>query len=338
MATKDFSRMTSSKLKALMEVSNDEDKMAIQEVLNQREQLNKETTTAPDTTVYEAEDMTEEERRAIEEAEKNGGNNPLYVRGGKEKPSKEELETLAESLKEQFLSHKCEIVKVVSGVPVTTTGYIMSVLVNEKSSKVVYAIKLDNGKRVAKAHNNDSIRILDEVVEPEVREKRAQAPRKERKQYSTEEIEAIKSEAKKQVGKLVEFKLYGKEETLSGRITGFVVDMRGPQFLYKIAYTVTNEAGETVKKFAHKTYDSEDLKIAEEFDADGQIMQANYEARANGMPTACKSIAERIAKVEAKVEKLKAQYELQLAKLEALKAELEPASTDGQNTEAEDLA
>ena len=104
MATKDFSKMTSKKLNALLASASEEDKVKIQEVLDARSQA----AAQPE----EETELTAEEQAIIDEAEKNGGINPVYQGGGKKggKPKKNKLSdderaALTAELKEKHLHH-----------------------------------------------------------------------------------------------------------------------------------------------------------------------------------------------------------------------------------------
>lgn len=326
MTTKRFSQMSTAKLNALMTTASDEDKLAIQEVLDKRAAVNTgdvpADTMAQGPTVVEVEpeeELTDEEKKAIEMAEENGGrlDNGTQGRKKKEKMTLEQLHDLAESLKDN-IGRKCQV------VPQNTieyvNGYIVGVTEEKRSCKAFYNIKLEDGRRVVKAYDHPLLKILDEKIEVKTR---AASTHKTRKDMTEEEIEAIKADMTTNIGKVVSFKLFGKDDVTSGRIVGVVVDRRGPTFLYKIKYDITQEDGTVIAKTVHKTYNSDDLDIVADFDEIGLAMQNKRANREASMTSAEKlerakadlkkaedvlaRMQERIAELKAKIEKLEAE-------------------------------
>lgn len=313
---KNFKQMSTKKLQALMETASEEDKMAIQEVLNARQQV------AAKASVEEPEEeaLTPEEEEAIAAAEANGGINPLFngsKTGGqaKEKMSEEELRALAEELKEKYLNHKCQAVPF--GTIDWIDGYIAGIVEEKRSRKVLYRIRLVDGRTINKIYDNNLLRIFDEVAEKPEKAKRERVAREAKSKMSEEEIAAKVAECRVNIGKHVSFKPFGKEDEVLGRITGFVLDRRGPQFLYKIDYV--NDEGET--KHVHKGADNCAV-VNEELDEIGQKLQERVQAnRSTKTPAnALAAAEEKLQKLEAKLTDLQKAIEAQKQKVEELKA------------------
>ena len=323
---KNFKQMSTKKLQALMETASEEDKMAIQEVLNARQQVAvKASAEEP-----EEEALTPEEEAAIAAAEANGGINPLFNgsktgKQVKEKMSEEELHALAEELKEKYLNHKCQAVPF--GTIDWIDGYIAGIVEEKRSCKVLYRIRLVDGRTINKIYDNNLLRIFDEVVEKPKKVKGERVAREAKPEMSEEEIAAKVAECRANIGKHVSFKPFGKEDEVLGRITGFVLDRRGPQFLYKIDYV--NDEGET--KHVHKGADNCTV-VNEELDEIGQKLQERVQAYSNrSTNTPANTLAaaeEKLQKLEAKLADLQKAIEAQKQKVEELKAKTIEAAAE----------
>ena len=348
MATKKFNQMTTKKLNALLATASDEDKAAIEAVLAAREQaqapavLAEEAPAATEETAEET-PLTPEEEAAIKAAEENGGLNPLYngskaTQEKKPKMTDEERHALAEELKAN-INHRCQ------AVPFNTAewvdGYIAGVIEEKRNNKVLYAIKTDDGRRIVKVHDSNLVKILDEVV---VLEKKARI--RKTKDGNVEKIEwtpeAIAEEVNKvigNVGKTVEIEKYrttdenGEEhiETISGRIVAIVPDKRAQRLLYRISVPTPIEGNPLAAKIMHKVVTAEGLQIAEEFDAEGQELNAKYcdrrEAAAARTPLTPQDrvirCEENLKKAEEKLQKATEELEAKKKQLEEAKAELD---------------
>lgn len=188
MATKKFAQMRTKSLKALLETASEEDKVAIEAVLAEREKAKAAAAEAPietpaeapaETPAFEEETLlTPEEEAALKAAEENGGVNPMYTgRTAERKPkaSDEERHALAEKLKAEVVNHRCQ------AVPFNTAewvdGYIAGVIEEKRSNKVLLAIKTDDGRRIVKVHDSNLVRILDETIEPEKKTRAGRKPK-----------------------------------------------------------------------------------------------------------------------------------------------------------------
>lgn len=344
MATKKFNQMTTKKLNALLATASDEDKAAIEAVLAAREQAQA-PATAEEAPAEAAEEtpLTPEEEAAIKAAEENGGINPLYngskaTLEKKPKMTDEERHALAEELKAN-INHRCQ------AVPFNTVewvdGYIAGVIEEKRSNKVLYAIKTDDGRRIVKVHDSNLVKILDEVIVPErkVRTRKAKNSDAEKVEWTPEAIAEEVNKVIGNVGKTVEIEKYrttdenGEEhiETISGRIMAIVPDKRAQRLLYRISVPTPIEGNPLAAKIMHKVVTAEGLQIAEEFDAEGQELNAKYrdrrEAAAARTPLTPQDrvirCEENLKKAEEKLQKVTEELEAKKKQLEEAKAELD---------------
>lgn len=343
MATKKFSQMTTKKLNALLATASDEDKAAIEAVLAAREQAQTFINTENATEVMVSDSpLTPEEEAAIKAAEENEGINPLYngskaTQEKKLKMTDEERHTLAEELKKN-VNHRCQ------AVPFNTAewvnGYIVSVIEEKRSNKVMYAIRTDDGRRIVKVHDSNLIRIMDEVVEPEKKThaRKAKDPA-EKIEWTSEMIANEVNEIIGNVGKIVEFEKYrttdenGEEhiEMVTGRIVAIVPDKRAQRLLYRISVPTPIEGNPLATKTMHKVVKTEGLKIAEEFDEEGAQLNAKYterrEAAVARTPLTPQDrvirCEENLKKVEEKLQKVQEELEAKQKQLEDAKKELD---------------
>ena len=336
MATEKFAQMTTKKLNALMATASDEDKKAIEAILAAREQAQaskaaEETAEAPaEAPAAEETSLTPEEEAAIKAAEENGSK---ATQEKKPKMTDEERHTLAEELKNN-INHRCQ------AVPFNTAewvdGYIVGVIEEKRSNKVLYAIKTDDGRRIVKVHDSNLVRIFDEMVEPEkkVRTRKAKDGNAEKVEWTPEATATAVNEVIGNVGKAVKFEKYrttdletGEEkiEYNEGRIVAIVPDRRAQRLLYRISVPAPIEGNPFATKIMHKVTTA-DLEIAEEFDAEGEKLNKKYcerrEAAATRTPL---TPQDRFVKCEEALKKAEEKLQKATEELEAKKQQLEDA-------------
>jgi hypothetical protein len=348
MTTMKFSQMTTKKLNALLATASDEDKKAIEAVLAAREQsqvsVSGETQLEAANSVQEFEDtenpLTPEEEAAIKAAEENGGINPMSnsskaTQEKKPKMADEDRHALAEELKNN-VNHRCQ------AVPFNTAewvdGYIVGVIEEKRSNKVLYAIKTDDGRRIVKVHDSNLVRILDEVVEPEkkVRARKAKDP-VDKIEWTPETIAEKINEVIGNVGKTVEFEKYrttdenGEEhiEMVIGRIVAIVPDKRAQRLLYRISVPAPVEGNPLATKTMHKIVKAGDIKIAEELDEEGAQLNAKYlERREAAVTRTLLTPQDRVIRCEENVKKAEEKLQKVQEELEAKKKQLEDAKKE----------
>lgn len=325
MATKNFNKMATKKLNALLATASEEDKVAIEAVLVARAQASVETASpkASQESPVEFQDegpLTPEEEAAIEAAEKNGGLNPLYngskvAQEKKPKMTEEERHALANTLKSNIY-HRCSAVPFNSAEWVS--GFIAGVVEEKRSNKVLYAIKTDDGRRIVKVHDSNLLKIFDEVVEPE----RKRSHVKEKVEWTPEKIEEEISKVIENVGKKVDYQ--------DGRIVAIVVDRRAKNLLYKIAVPAPTADKPEAIKFVHKVAVA-DIKIAEDFDEEGLECNKKYRERLEnkgikksfGPQERVHFCEEAVKKAEERLQKAEEALKVKQEALAKAKAELE---------------
>ena len=365
MATKKFSQMTTKKLSALLATASDEDKKAIETVLAAREQAQDPVApaapaalgvTAEETPAVPASEeetqLSPEEEAAIKAAEENGGLNPVYngskaTQEKKPKITDEERHVLAEELKKN-INHRCQ------AVPFNTIewvdGYIVGVIEEKRSNRVLYAIKTDDGRRIVKVHDSNLVRILDEVVEPEkkVHVRKAKDP-VDKVEWTPEVIAEEVNKVIGNVGKMVEFEKYrttdenGEEriEMAVGRIVAIVPDKRAQRLLYRISVPAPIEGNPVATKTMHRTVSAEGIKIAEEFDEKGAQFNAKYLERREAAAIRTQfthhdrviRCEENVKKAEEKLQKAQEELEAKKKQLWYAKKELDEYLADQANGE-----
>lgn len=356
MATKKFAQMRTKSLKALLETASEEDKVAIEAVLAEREKAEKAKAAVAEAPVetpaeapakapaFEEETpLTPEEEAALKAAEENGGVNPMYTgRTAERKPkaSDEERHALAEKLKAEVVNHRCQ------AVPFNTAewvdGYIAGVIEEKRSNKVLLAIKTDDGRRIVKVHDSNLVRILDETIEPEKKTRAGRKPKddSEKVEWTPEAIADEVNEVIGNVGKTVEIEKYrttdpetGEEkvEVTVGRIVAIVPDKRAQRLLYRISVPTPVEGNPLAAKIMHKVVKADGLKIAETFDAEGEELNKKYcerrEAAATRTPLTPQDrvlrCEENLKKAEEKLQKAQEELEAKKKQLEEAKKELD---------------
>lgn len=333
---KNFETMTTKKLKALLNTASDEDKQAIQEVLNAREQVSAE--------LSENEELTAEEQAAIEYAETHNGENPMH-KSNKPKMTDEERTNLAKELKEKYLHHKCQVV--LYGTVIWTDGYIAGVVEEKRANTVLFRIKLtETGKVMHKAYDSELIKIFDEVATVERKTIVRRSGTIDKTQpWAAEDIEAELSKYLPIVGRACE--VTKGEEKITGRITGLVPEKRQRTILIRIAYT--NDEG--VTKYMHKV-GHEEIEGLTLLEADAEFEQRNaaYINRNNGEAKAARRTKaapqERVFALTAKLESAKKalvaaeeRYNKITQQLAEAQAELDASlNTESQAETNEDLA
>lgn len=333
MATKNFSKMATKKLEALMATASEENKIAIQAVLEARQQVAAKA--AAEETVVAKDTLTAEEEAAIAAAEANGGLNPMYngsksTAEKKPKLTNEELRALAEELKAN-VGRKCQV------VPFNTIewvdGYIAGVVEEKRAGKVLYAIKTEDGRRIVKVHDSNLLRLMDEKVTI------TKAPRARVKNEETNAEWAEKTmpnqiaELIGNVGKLISFdKDFGGEiKAVEGRIVAIVPDKRVQRLLYRIAVAAPTDLDKNATITLYKVTTAEGLTLTEdeayvEFNAK---YVERYESRINSASRAATpqdrvaKCEQNLIKVEARLAKAQADLEEKKKQLEEAKAELE---------------
>lgn len=362
MAVKKFAQMSTKKLNALLETASDEDRVAIQAILDARAE--KQTATVAELSDEEKQAMNEsegselsdEEEQAIKNAEVNTPKTKNKS-GRKASPKLSEEELLeAEKQAKENVGHRCTVL--LPGTAIQVNGTIITTLKDKRAMRVYYVIETDavddmESRKIYKKFGSDEINVLDEVVE--LKKKTASKARvaKAKKDAGEWEAEAhdIMAIASQNVGKVVELPAVG-----TGRIVSLLNDKRSNGIYYRIE--AMDENG--IKKTKHKIINysrAEDGSIVlaeypemmEELDERGLEINQAYQERKTREPRKVLTPEEKVLACEEAVEKAKITLEkaretlimretaLEIAKSE-LNAKFDAQETLASGNDEEDLA
>ena len=322
MATKKFAQMSTKKLNALLETASDEDRVAIQAILDARS--NKQTVTelsdeekqAMETA--EGSELSEEEEQAIKNAEANAPKTEKSKGGRKASPKLSEEELLeAEKQAKENVGHRCTVL--LPGTAIRVNGTILTTLKDKRAMRVYYQIETDavddmESRKIYKKFGSEEIDILDEVVE--LKKKTASKARVAKAKMEAgeweAEAEAVREIASQNIGKIVELPTVGTQ----GRIISLLNDKRSFGMYYRIEFEDENG----VKKTCHKIINyskAEDGSIvlaelpglAEELDEKGLEINQAYQERKTREPRKMLTPEEKVLACEEAVKKAKATLE-----------------------------
>ena len=346
MAKKNFATMTSKKLTALLETANEADAAEIKKILEARGQKVESTEEAPASAAEAPAAPAAEEQKAETKAVPTAETEE--EKAAREKAEEEAREALTAELKEKNIGHKCKVVPF--GQIEYVEGTIIGVMHDKRNKKVMYAIRLADGRRILKSHGANYFEILEEVnAEATVKAKRAPRTSTGTKKELDPNWDA-KAEAAKHfehVGKLITV-----DENTDARITAIVPDKRSQRILYRAEYEiekVVDDKTEVETKVIHKT-SSEELIASLKSDDKTAELNAKYvkrqEEAANREPSTPKTYEQkltdmdaRITKVQETLKKLQEQRAEMVAKHEAAEAEAEAEKpAEAAEAEKEELA
>ena len=340
MATRNLAQMSSRKLRALLEVEqNEEVKVEIQAILDERAEVpddDDEETPAE----AEAEPKPKaEKKKAKEKPEKKEKPEP------KPKATEEEFSAMAVKAKEAVY-HRCTVK--VKGTAVDLPGVITGVLEDKRSMSVYHVVQLDpiegvdeKQKNVFKKLGSDEIQIMDETVLRTKAEKGKKLESRRRSMGLSQEdyekvIDRVVEKAEANVGHK-----FALPEGKEGRIVGLVRDRRNGSLYYRVQFE--DETGMNKSSFRTVGWDVtdeaevyllDDDKIDPDFDEAADEIAQKYLDRKNREPKVAKTLEEKILQVEeslkraknallkaeeavasreASLRSLKAQYDAQLA-------------------------
>ena len=252
---KDFTKMTTKKLNALYESASEEDKAAIQAVLDARAQVEA-PEQAAEQELPEGQGWVgdgDEEVEIVESTKKN-------------RRTDEEVDALAEQCRAN-VGHKVQVMPFNN--PEWIDGVIIGVRGDKRAAQVFYSIKLDNGKTCVKAQDSNMLKIFDETVE--LAGRRTAGTKKEAWTEETQREAVLTAAA--QIGKLVTL-----EDGTTGRIVSAVPDKRVSTVLYRIAVPTPTEVDPDATKTVHRVTTAA-ITIEAEFDEVGAEMNAKAVAR-----------------------------------------------------------
>ena len=320
MATKNFEKLTTKKLNALLNSASDEEKALIQAELDKRSEAQAAAASA-EAEQYnsngkghyemEASELSPEEQAIIDAAE-------AEEKAGKATSKKTHLSMTPEEIearKAEMTENVGHVVKVMpNGEVEWMEGYISGVQHDKRSNALMYIVKVD-GKTVRKAYGAKSLIVTEEVKEIVKAEKKARASKatgevKAKRTY--EEAEELRENAKPNVGRYAMLPV--GEEKVKVYANGIMLDKRSNAVLFAFK----NEEGKTL----YKAVDNQTIEWLDEWNekkresVSAPKTALNPKQKHEDLAAKLAKAEEAAAKAQAKVEELKALYEASKAACE----------------------
>ena len=316
MATKKFAQMSTKKLNALLEVASEEEKVAINAILETRNAKQAEMTAEAST------ELSDEEKQAIAAAEKTAApenDEPTEKKKGGRKASpklsEEELEAkLAEA--KTNVGHRCTVL--LPGTAIRVNGTILTTLKDKRAMQVYYQIETDalddmESRKIYKRVGAEELTILDEVVElkKKTESKARVAKAKMEAGEWEEEANAVREAAGANIGKTIQL-----DEGRVGRIISLLNDKRSNGMYYRIEFEDENGVKKVCHRVINYTKDEEgqivlaELEgLAEELDEKGQEMNQAFQERKIREPRKMLTPEEKVLAAEEALKKAQATLE-----------------------------
>ena len=313
MATKNFEKLTTKKLNALLNSASDEEKALIQAELDKRSEAQAAANSAeeaqynsngPGHYEMEASELSPEEQAIVDAAE-------AEEKAGKATSKKTHLSMTPEEIearKAEMTENVGHVVKVMpNGEVEWMDGYVSGVQHDKRSNALMYIVKVD-GKTVRKAYGAKSLIITEEVkeivkAEKKVRTSKATGEIKAKRTY--EEAEELRENAKPNVGRYAMLPV--GEEKIKVYANGIMLDKRSNAVLFAFK----NEEGKTF----YKAVDNQTIEWLDEWNekkresVSAPKTALNPKQKHEDLAAKLAKAEEAAAKAQAKVEELKALYE-----------------------------
>lgn len=313
MATKNFEKLTTKKLNALLNSASDEEKALIQAELDKRSEAQAAANSAEEAQYnsngkghyeMEASDLSPEEQAIVDAAE-------AEEKAGKATSKKTHLSMTPEEIearKAEMTENVGHVVKVMpNGEVEWMEGYISGVQHDKRSNALMYIVKVD-GKTVRKAYGAKSLIVTEEVkeivkAEKKVRTSKATGEVKAKRTY--EEAEELRENAKPNVGRYAMLPV--GDEKVKVYANGIMLDKRSNAVLFAFK----NEEGKTL----YKAVDNQTIEWLDEWNekkresVSAPKTALNPKQKHEDLAAKLAKAEEAAAKAQAKVEELKALYE-----------------------------
>lgn len=320
MATKNFEKLTTKKLNALLNSASDEEKALIQAELDKRSEAQAAANSAEEAQYnsngkghyeMEASELSPEEQAIVDAAE-------AEEKAGKATSKKTHLSMTPEEIearKAEMTENVGHVVKVMpNGEVEWMEGYISGVQHDKRSNALMYIVKVD-GKTVRKAYGAKSLIVTEEVkeivkAEKKVRTSKATGEVKAKRTY--EEAEELRENAKPNVGRYAMLPV--GDEKVKVYANGIMLDKRSNAVLFAFK----NEEGKTL----YKTVDNQTIEWLDEWNekkresVSAPKTALNPKQKHEDLAAKLAKAEEAAAKAQAKVEELKALYEASKAACE----------------------
>ena len=338
MATKNFEKLTTKKLNALLNSASEEEKALIQAELDKRSEAQAAVTSAQGEGYYEraakgkdhyemeASELSPEEQAIIEAAE-------AEEKEGKATSKKTNLSLTPEEIearKAEMTENIGHVVKVMpNGEVEWMEGYIAGVQHDKRSNVCMYIVKV-NGKTVRKAYGAKSLIITEEVkeivkAEKKVRVSKATGEAKAKRTY--EEAEELRENAKPNVGRYAMLPV--GEEKIKVYANGVMLDKRSNAVLFAFK----NEEGKTL----YKAVDNQTIEWLDEWNEKKRESLSVPKANLNPKQK-LEALAAKVEKAKEAVAKAQERLDSLMALYKSVKAACEEWLATEQQTETTEKA
>jgi hypothetical protein len=320
MATKNFEKLTTKKLNALLNSASEEEKALIQAELDKRSEAQAAANSAEEAQYnsngkghyeMEASELSPEEQAIVNAVE-------AEEKAGKATSKKTHLSMTPEEIearKAEMTENVGHVVKVMpNGEVEWMEGYISGVQHDKRSNALMYIVKVD-GKTVRKAYGAKSLIVTEEVkeivkAEKKVRTSKATGEVKAKRTF--EEAEELRENAKSNVGRYAMLPV--GDEKVKVYANGIMLDKRSNAVLFAFK----NEEGKTL----YKAVDNQTIEWLDEWNekkresVSAPKTALNPKQKHEDLAAKLAKAEEAAAKAQAKVEELKALYEASKAACE----------------------
>lgn len=290
---KDFSKLTTKKLNALLKTASGDERTAIEAELSSRVEAEVANTPVTDTDVTT--DVADAAEAPVSKSE------PKAV-----DPEAEAARVaLIEELKNTVVGHRCEVLP--AGEIEWVAGTISGILNDKRATNVLLVIKTDDGRTVRKMHTAKTLRIFDEVAEVVTKARGRKADSTD-KDTPWDTMEAEIQAAAEHVGKIVTFIEFGTELKVTGRIVGIVPDKRVKRLLYRIDVEGRAVHKVSTASFEFEVDDKTDelrIKFLERREAASAREPQTLEQKVAATENAIAKTEEQIVKAQARLEDLR---------------------------------
>ena len=235
MATMDYSKLTSRKLKNMLNTElSDEARQAIENELQKRESATAAAQSAESQQGYQAPDdeageLSPEEQAAIEAAEAEYSKEQKEGRKTLLSLSPDEIEARKNEMAAN-VGHKCKVLP--NGEIEWAEGVVVAVTHDKRSNAIMYTIRLSDGKKVRKAYGAKTLIVSEEIVEITKSAGRT-VVEGSRGGRSLDEAEDLREKAQEHRGHYALLPV--GDEKVKGYVTGIMLDKRSNAVLFAFA-------------------------------------------------------------------------------------------------------
>lgn len=302
MATMDYSKLTSRKLKNMLNTElSDEARQAIENELQMREMATAAAQSAeqqgyqaPDD---EASELSPEEQAAIEAAEAEYNKEQKEGRKTLLSLSPDEIEARKNEMAAN-VGHKCKVLP--NGEIEWAEGVVVAVTHDKRSNAIMYTIRLSDGKKVRKAYGAKTLIVSEEIVEITKSAGRT-VVEGSRGGRSLDEAEDLREKAQEHRGHYALLPV--GDEKVKGYVTGIMLDKRSNAVLF--AFALENGS----KKYKAVTATIEWLDEYKEGTREYKNIKLNPKQYAAELAEKRSKLQEQIAKLQDRLKAIEADFE-----------------------------